>query len=75
MIHSNRSGTNGTNLMNVMMSAWARGSHWLKSLAILRGWQNELQRTGTDRTEQMQPNTVSFNACLNRVGKIQQVVA
>ena len=65
MIHSNRSGTNGTNLMNVMMSAWARGSHWLKSLAILRGWQNELQHTGRDRTEQMQPNTVSFNACLN----------
>ncbi len=63
MIHSKRA-TNGTNLMNVMMSAWARGSHWLKSLAILRGWQNELQWTGTG-TEQMQPDTVSFNACLN----------
>ena len=41
--------------VNMVISAWARGSHWLQSLANLRRMQHA----------QVQPDTVSFNACLN----------
>lgn len=43
------------NAVNMVISAWARGSHWLQSLANLRRMQHA----------QVQPDTVSFNACLN----------
>ena len=46
---------NPVNMVNMVISAWARGSHWLQSLANLRRMQHA----------QVQPDTVSFNACLN----------
>eukprot|EP00435_Cladocopium_sp_Y103_P056297 s965_g19.t1 len=46
---------NAVNAVNMVISAWARGSHWLRSLATLRGMQHA----------QVQPDVVSFNACLN----------